>query len=112
MMSPGEMDSSMQEQTAQTYKGYEGSQASSARQHYEQTYGQEQHEGLSSKVYPQPRDNKNLLRFALAVVAMVMILLCGVLFVVLVGGTGGWISFASACLAIFIIAAIGIDKIH
>src|SRR5262249_55012233 len=64
------------------------------------------------KVYPLPRDNKNMLRFALAVIAMVMLLLFGLLFVVLIGGTAGWISFAAARLAVCIIAAVGIDKIE
>src|SRR6266516_90207 len=37
--------------------------------------------------------------------------LFGLLFVVVIGGTAGWISFAAVSLAIFIIAAVGIDKI-
>ena len=91
---------------------YEGNQTSSARQHHETSYEQELREGPSGKVYPLPRDNTNILRFALAVIALGLILLFGLLFVVVVGGTTGWASFTVACIAIFIIAGVGIDKIH
>jgi len=41
----------------------------------------------------------------------VFLLLFGLLFVVFIGGTTGWISFGAASLATFIIAGVGIDKI-
>jgi hypothetical protein len=112
MMPQREAGESIHGQADATYGGYEGNQTASARQQYETPYEQELREGPVSKVYPLPRDNKNLLRFALAVISMVMLLLFGFLFVVLIGGTAGWISFAAASLAIFIIAAVGIDKIQ
>jgi hypothetical protein len=112
MMPQREASESIHEQPGPTYGRYEGNQASSAYQHSETTYEQELREGPVGKVYPLPRDNKNVLRFALAVIAMVMLLLFGLLFVVFIGGTGGWISFAAASFAIFIIAAVGLDKIR
>ena len=111
MMPQREASESIHEQADPIYGRYEGNQTSSARQQYDTSYEQDLREGLAGKVYPLPRDNKNILRFALAVIAMVMLLLFGLLFVVLIGGTAGWISFAAASLAIFIIAAVGIDKI-
>jgi len=44
------------------------------------------------------------------VIAMVMVLICVVLFIFFMGGTGGWISFLVAAGAIFLIAVIAIDK--
>jgi hypothetical protein len=112
MMPQREASESIRGQADATSGSYEGNRTSSARQHYETPYEQELREGQISKVYPLPRDNKNMLRFALAVISMLMLLLFGFLFVVLIGGTAGWISFAAASLAIFIIAAVGIDKIQ
>ena len=94
------------------YERYEGTQTSSASQYYETSYEQELKRGQSGKVYPLPRDNANTLRFALAVIALGLILLFGLLFVVMIGGTTGWASFAVACIAIFIITGVGIDKIR
>lgn len=111
MMPQSEGSESIHGQADATYGRYEGNQASSARQQYETPYDQELREGPVGKVYPLPRDNKNILRFALAVFSMIMLLLFGLLFVVLIGGTAGWISFAAASLAIFIIATVAIDKI-
>jgi len=111
MMPQREASESLHEQAAPTYGRYEGNQTSSARQQYDTSYEQDLREEPVGKVYPLPRDNKNMLRFALAVISMVMLLLFGLLFVVFIGGTAGWISFAAASLAIFIIAAVGIDKI-
>ena len=111
MMPQKEASESLHEQAAPTYGRYEGNQTSSASQQYETFYEQELREGPVGKVYQLPRDNKNMLRFALAVIAMVFLLLFGILFVVFIGGTAGWISFGAASLATFIIAAVGIDKI-
>jgi hypothetical protein len=91
---------------------YEGTPTSSARQHYETSYEQEAREGLSGKVYPLPRDNTNILRFLLAVIALGLILLFDLLFVVRIGGTTGWASFAVACFVIMVITGVSIDKIR
>ena len=112
MMPQKEGSEAIYQQADPEYGRYEGTQTSSARQHYETSYEQEVRERPSGKVYPLPRDNTNTLRFALAVIALGLILLFGLLFVVFVGGTTGWASFAVACIAIFIITGVGIDKIH
>ena len=111
MMPQRETDQTLHEQADPTYGRYEGNQTSSARPQYDTSYEQDLREAQIGKVYPLPRDNKNMLRFALAVIAMVMLLVFGILFVGIIGGTTGWISFGAASLAIFIIAAVGIDKI-
>ena len=90
---------------------YEGKQTGVPRQHEETSYEQDLREGPSGKVYPLPRDNTNILCFALAVIALGLILLFGLLFVIGIGGTTGWASFAVACFAILIIAAVGIIAI-
>ena len=112
MMQQKEDSSARQQFADPDYRRYEGNQTSSARQHYETSYEQELREGPSGKVYPLPHDKTNILRFTLAVIALGLILLFGLLFVVVVGGTTGWASFAVACIAIFIITGVGIDKIH
>src|SRR6266702_6804089 len=91
---------------------YEGKQSSSARQHDETSYEQELREGPSGKVYPLPHDNTNILRFTLAVIALGLLLLFGLLFMFALGGTTGWTRLAVVCFAIIVIAGVGIDKIH
>ena len=86
------------QQAGPDYGRYEGTQTSSTRQQYETSYEQEVRAGPSGKVYPLPRDNTTILRFALPVIALGLLLLFGLLFVVVVGGTAGWISFAVAFL--------------
>ena len=108
MMPQKEVSEAIHQQTDAAYGGYEGNQTSSARQHYETCYEQELREGPSGKVYPRSRDNTNILRFALAVISLGLLLLFGLLFVVVIGGTTGWASFAVASLAIFTIGGIGI----
>ncbi len=112
MMSQKEVSETIHQQADPEYGRYEGNQTSSARQHDETSYEQELREGPSGKVYPLPHDKTNILRFALAVIALGLILLFGLLFVVGIGGTTGWASFTVACIAIFIIAGVGMDKIH
>jgi len=112
MMPQKEVSEAVYQQADPEYGGYEGTRTPSARQHYETSYEQELREGPSGKVYPLPRDNANTLRFALAVIALGLILLFGLLFIVMIGGTTGWASFAVACIAIFIITGVGIDKIR
>ena len=111
MMPQQEGSSAIHQQADPDYGRYEGKQTSSARQHDETSYEQDVREGPSGKVYPRPRDNTNILCFALAVIALGLLLLFGLLFVVGVGGTTGWASFAVACIAILIIAGVGIIAI-
>ncbi len=111
MMPQKEVSEAIHQQADPDYGRYEGNQTSSARQHSETSYEQDVREGPSGKVYPLPRDKTNILRFTLAVIALGLILLFGLLFVVVVGGTTGWASFAVACIAIFIIAGVGINSV-
>jgi hypothetical protein len=111
MMPQKEVNEAMHQQTDSAYEGYEGNQTSSARQHSETSDAQELRVGPSGKVYPLPRDNTNILCFTLAVISMGLILLFGLLFVVGIGGTTGWASFAVACFAILILGGIGIIAI-
>src|SRR5947209_16431363 len=90
---------------------YEGKQTSSAGQHDETSYEQDWREGPSGKVYPLPHDKTNILRFTLALIALGLILLFGLLFIVVIGGEIGWPSFTVACLAILIIAGVGINSV-
>ena len=105
MMPQKEVNEALQQQADPDYGRYEGNQTSSADQHYETSYEQEVKEGPSGKVYPLPRDNTNILHFALAVIALLLLLVFGLVFVVVIGGTAGWISFAAACFAICCILA-------
>ena len=63
-------------------------------------------------MYPVPHDHKNAFRLGMFVIAMVMILLCAVLCLVFLGGTGGWVSFIVAAAVIFLITVVAIDKIE
>src|SRR5260370_7574704 len=108
MMPQKEVNEAMHEQADPGYGRYEGNQTSSAHQHYETSNEQDLREGPSGKVYPLPRDNTNILRFALAMISLGLLLLFGLLFVVMIGGTGGWACFAVAFIAIFIIGGFGI----
>ena len=111
MMPQKEVNEAIHQQADPDYGRYEGNQASSARQHYETSYEQDVREGPSGKVYPLPSDKTNILRFALAVIALGLLLLFGLLFVVVIGGTTGWASFAVACIATLIIAGVGINSV-
>ena len=112
MMPQEEVNAAIHRQAGPVYGRYEGTQTPSARHHYESSYEQEVREGLSGKVYPLPRDNANILRFFMAMIALGLILLFGLLFVVRIGGTTGWASFAVACFAIIVIALASIEKIR
>jgi hypothetical protein len=100
-----EVNEGIHQQADPDYGRYEGNQTSSASQQFETSYEQELRAGPSGKVYPLPRDNTKILRFALPLVALGMLLLFGLLFVVVVGGTAGWISFVAACFVICCILA-------
>jgi len=112
MMPQKEVSEAIYQPVDPAYGSYEGNQTASARQQYETSYEQEAREGLSGKVYPLPRDRTNILRFLLAVIALGLILLFGLLFVVRIGGTTGWASFAVAGFVIMVITGVSIDKIR
>ena len=105
MMPQKEVNEASQQQAQLEYAGYEGSSTSSARHHYETFYTQDAGEGASGKVYPLPRDRTNMIRLALVVISLVMLLLFGFLFVVVVGGATGTISFAAACFVLCCVLA-------
>jgi hypothetical protein len=109
MMPQREADDSLHEQTEPVYGRYEGEQAS-ARQQYETSYEQSQ-SGLSAKVYPVPRDNKNMYLFAIFIISMVMLLIFALLAIFFIGGSGGWISLIVIASIIFLLAVVAIDKI-
>ena len=111
MMPQKEVNEAIHQQADLDYGRYEGNQTSSARQHYETSYEQELRERPSGKVYPLPHDNTNILRFALAVISLGLILLFGLLFIVVIGGTTGWASFAVACIAILFTGGVGSSNI-
>lgn len=112
MMPQEEINATSYQQADPEFGRYEGTQTSSARQHFEPSYEQEVRGGLSGKVYPLPRDNTNILRFFLAVFALGLILLFSLLFIFVIGGTTGWASLAVVCFAIVFVTGIGIDKIR
>ena len=112
MMPQKEVSEAIYQPADPVYGSYEVNQAASARQQYETSYEQEVREGSSGKVYPLPHDRTNILRFALAVIALGLLLLFGLLFMFVLGGTTGWASLAVVCFAIIVIAGVGIDKIH
>ncbi len=112
MMPQKEVHQTIQQQADPAYGGYEGNHPSSAYQPSETSSEHLWREEQSGKIYPLPRNNANVLRFVLAVVSLGLLLLFGLLFVAVIGGTAGWISFAAACLAILTIAAISIEKIQ
>ena len=121
-----------QEQPGSTYGRYEEQQAYTQQQ-YETPYMQKSkgeiidddfveavadrivqrlRQETAGKVYPQPQTlDKNILRMVLAVISMLVLVLFAFLFVVVVGGTGGWISFGIGSCALFLIAVVAIDKI-
>ena len=112
MMPQEEVNAAIHKQADPVYGRYEGTQSPSARHHYGPSSEQEVREGLSGKVYPLPRDNANILRFFLAMIALGLILLFGLLFVVRIGGTTGWPSFTVACFAIMVITLGSLEKIR
>ena len=112
MMPQKEANEPANEQAGATYGGYEGNQAH-AHQYYDPSYEQPLREGSGAggKVYPEPRNSKNMFVLAIFLISMVTLLLCAVLFIFFLGGTGGWISFAVAAFVIFLIAVVTMDKI-
>jgi hypothetical protein len=82
----------LDERANSTYGRYEGDQEH-VRQREEIPYNQPLREGMGEKVYVLPRDNTNLFRLLVFVIAMVTLLMFVVVCLVFVGGTAGWISF-------------------
>jgi hypothetical protein len=111
MMQQKEGSSARQQFADPDDRRYEGNQTGDSGLHYETSYAQGAREGQFSKVYPLQRDKTNLLCFALAVIALGLIVLFGLLFVVVVGGTVGGGAFAAACFSILIIAGVGMIAI-
>ena|SRR5579859_3545057 len=106
MMPQKEVNEALHGQADLEYGGYEGNSTSSARHQYEETYYErDAREGASGKVYPLPRDRTNMIRLALVAISLVMLLLFGFLFVVVVGGATGTISFIAACFVLCCIIA-------
>ncbi len=107
MIPPEEIDGS----AASSYGRYEGNQVYSG-QRTESAYGQSPGAESSAKVYPIPPDRKNLFRFLLVAFAMAMILILAGICLLIVGGTGGWVSFISVSFIVFLMVAVAIDKIQ
>jgi hypothetical protein len=74
MMPQKEVSEAIYQPVDPVYGSYEGNQTASARQQYETSCEQEVREGSSGKVYPLPHDRTNMLRFALAVIALGLLL--------------------------------------
>lgn len=99
------------EPAGSSYGRYEGNQIYAGQQR-ESSYEQSQSAESLAKVYPLPPDRKNLFRFLLVVLAMVMILVLAGICLLIVGGTGGWISFIAVSFIVFLITVASIDKIQ
>ena len=111
MMPQREPGESIYEQADPTYGSYEGNQTF-ARHSDERAGAQPLKEARGEKVYPELLDHKNMFRLGMFVIAMVTLVLCAVLFVFFLGGTGGWVSFIVAAFAIFLVTVVAIDKIQ
>ena len=105
MMPQKEINAGMQQQADLEYGAYEGNAPSPAPHQYEPFYEQHVGEGASGKVYPLPRDRTNMIRLALVAISLVMLLLFGFLFVIVVGGTTGTVSFIAACFVLCCVLA-------
>ena len=126
-----------QEQSSSTYGRYEEHQAYT-QQRYEPPYVhtpkgetldddfvnavseqivQRLRQETAGKVYPQPKQlDKNILSMAMAVIAMLILVFFAFLFVIVVGGSTGWASFAVASIVVCLItavaiAAVAVDKV-
>ena len=110
MMPQRESNEQIHAQVDQDYGRYEGDQTY-AHSQFETPYQQPAQERSAGKVYTPASDNKNVLRLIAFGMALVALLAFGVLCLIFVGGSAGWISFCAASLAIFIIATVAIDKI-
>ena len=111
MMPQRETSESIYEHADPTYGRYEGNQAT-AHQFDERADAPPLEDVRGEKMYPVLHDHKNAFRLGMFVIAMVTLLLCAVLFVFFLGGTGGWVSFIVAAFAIFLVTVVAIDKIQ
>lgn len=109
MMPQEEINTVNHQQADPEFGRYEGTQT---RKHFESSYEQAMREGSFGKVYPLPRDNANVFRFVLVLIALGLIVLFGLLFIFVIGGTTGWASLAVVCFAIMVITGFGLDKIR
>ena len=105
MMPQRNTSESVNEQANSTYYGSYEADPKYAGQGDELPYEQPLREELGRNVYTPQRDNTNLFRLLVFVIAMVTLLAFVVVCLVLVGGTGGWISFCAASFAILVITS-------
>jgi hypothetical protein len=110
MMPQREASEQQNEQADQTYGNYAGEQGYTYQQ-FDTPHQRPLRDEPIGKVYAPVGDNKNALRLAGMAMALITLIVFAVICLVLVGGTGGWISFCAASFAIFLIAAVAIDKI-
>ncbi|GCE31634.1 hypothetical protein KDA_71180 [Dictyobacter alpinus] len=93
-----------------SYGGYGGEQIDNQQQ-FESSYQRQSMGGAAGKLYPSAPDNHNVLRLIAFGMSLLTLIVMAVICLIIVGGSGGWISFCAASLAIFIIAVVAIDKI-
>jgi hypothetical protein len=114
MIPQREVNEATHEQSSSIYGGYDGEQEYTG-QLVETQYEQMLREGPEGKVYPSQSGNWNMfLQFLIVfVISMVALFAFAVLCLVWVGGTGGWIGFIAASIAILCIAStfIGINTV-
>ena len=111
MMPQKEADESMSAQESASYGRYEADHNYN-RQRFDTPYQPLTREEPLGKVYAQPStSNPNVLRLIALGMSLVALIALAVICLVFVGGTGGWISFCAASLALFIVAVVAIDKI-
>jgi|SRR5579883_682387 hypothetical protein len=101
----------IEESASPSYGRYEGNQIY-ADQPGASSYERAQSADSLAKVYPLPPERKNLFRFLLVVLAMVTILVLAGICLLLVGGTGGWVSFIAVSFIVFLISVVALDKIQ
>lgn len=111
MMPQREVGESAYERIDPTYGAYEGDQFY-AHQSSDPSFAQPLRGALGGKVYPESRNNKNMLRLVVFMIAMVMILICAALSIFFIGGTGGWVSFVVAAAVISALSYAVIEKIQ
>ena len=106
MIPQRESNEVIHEQPGPIYGGYEGEQEY-ARQRDETSYEQMLREEPEGKVYPPQSGNWSMFyQFLIVfVISMIALFAFAVLCLVLVGGTGGWIGFIAASIAILCIAS-------
>src|SRR5690348_17670809 len=92
MMPQREASEPRDEQASSAYGGYEGYQAD-IHQQFETSYQRPLQEERVAKVYVPVHDNKNMLRLVTFAMGLVALIALAVICLVLVRGTGGWVSF-------------------